>query len=249
MIALLSADTMGLSPRLRGNRMLRRVLLARIGSIPAPAGEPQCWTLDRRRTRVYPRACGGTMWATFDIGVATGLSPRLRGNRRLGKSMHSMRRSIPAPAGEPQKRAFRPAFAWVYPRACGGTSGVRRPTAAGCGLSPRLRGNLENLNPYCLCYRSIPAPAGEPYCQVRSMVQGKVYPRACGGTPNASTHSDAPAGLSPRLRGNPNMTPSDRQSRRSIPAPAGEPISGGRVFRESRVYPRACGGTPPLAPC
>ena len=50
----------GLSPRVRGNRMHLRFLLALIGSIPARAGEPYAPAFPAGPNRVYPRACGGT---------------------------------------------------------------------------------------------------------------------------------------------------------------------------------------------
>ena len=61
----------------------------------------------------------------------------------------------------------------------------------------------------------------------------------------------APAGLSPRVRGNP--VKGDRGGFRlgSIPACAGEPSATSRSASVSQVYPRVCGGTqrlpiPPL---
>ena len=50
----------GLSPRLRGNRSRRFFRVSRIGSIPAPAGEPCTRLQTTLRPWVYPRACGGT---------------------------------------------------------------------------------------------------------------------------------------------------------------------------------------------
>ena len=53
-------------------------------------------------------------------------------------------------------------FYTTYPRACGGTTLVRSTPAAFKGLSPRLRGNLEEGLIGTVDARSIPAPAGEP---------------------------------------------------------------------------------------
>ena len=50
----------GLSPRVRGNRKADCPLSRWMGSIPARAGEPARWLRRERRSRVYPRACGGT---------------------------------------------------------------------------------------------------------------------------------------------------------------------------------------------
>ena len=51
----------GLSPRMRGNRIARKVASIFPGSIPAHAGEPPGDGRAPSGARVYPRACGGTM--------------------------------------------------------------------------------------------------------------------------------------------------------------------------------------------
>ena len=139
---LLRAHNGGLSPRVRGNRCERSTLPRCPGSIPACAGEPSCSPPRRKLTWVYPRVCGGTASHLVASRTASGLSPRVRGNRvpiREGGSVHG-----------------------VYPRVCGGTG---HPDALGLeetGLSPRVRGNRDIVG--CIARRigSIPACAGEP---------------------------------------------------------------------------------------
>ena len=94
----------GLSPRLRGNRLLHRVEHDGQRSIPAPAGEPWPGLRQRRRAEVYPRACGGTFSRKPHSSLSEGLSPRLRGNLYLRARVPEPGRSIPAPAGEPPRR-------------------------------------------------------------------------------------------------------------------------------------------------
>ena len=53
-------DVLGLSPRVRGNRVARRRRADVLGSIPACAGEPARMLRMCRSCRVYPRVCGGT---------------------------------------------------------------------------------------------------------------------------------------------------------------------------------------------
>ena len=132
----------GLSPRVRGNRLSRRHDSALRGSIPACAGEPDRGRGERRPGGVYPRVCGGTATAMRGSPLATGLSPRVRGNRADGEARAECYGSIPACAGEP---TFRQAMRWrsrVYPRVCGGTRTAISATACRGGLSPRVRGNL-----------------------------------------------------------------------------------------------------------
>ena len=190
----------GLSPRLRGNLEWGRCDTPGGGSIPTPAGEPLPPFSARPRPRVYPRACGGTASSVLRSASASGLSPRLRGNR-----INSQRSS-------------------VYPRACGGTAGptlshyggtrsIPAPAgnltccntaSPGNGLSPRLRGNRQEVHYRQSIQRSIPAPAGDP--------------------PAPSRRGFRP-GLSPRLRGNHIGGEAGLVRVGSIPAPAGEPWS------------------------
>ena len=233
----------GLSPRLRGNPQLAPLDLLPQGSIPAPAGEPASGRWPRRRSRVYPRACGGTFSSPRLSSRSRGLSPRLRGNLYdLGDPVLGLR-SIPAPAGEPSSRWNSGRWTWVYPRACGGTCVTMLPPSSVCGLSPRLRGNLVTGIINGRCNGSIPAPAGEPSNAPLKDARSRVYPRACGGTKVAFAAQQVAQGLSPRLRGNQRGNGRLRLRSGSIPAPAGEPMRVSSTRIRSWVYPRACGGT------
>ena len=72
---------LGLSPRVRGNRLA----LATFSSIRL----------------VYPRVCGGTEPMDTAAPMDNGLSPRVRGNRSCVAIAFVSSRSIPACAGEP----------------------------------------------------------------------------------------------------------------------------------------------------
>ena len=213
----------GLSPRLRGNRRLRRRSAPKVRSIPAPAGEPHGQGGEPADGQVYPRACGGTDGCTYRLKPCTGLSPRLRGNLAGGPPRPPPVRSIPAPAGEPSCFSLNGLSKKVYPRACGGTL-FRRPLVASlAGLSPRLRGNRGLSGHWAARWRSIPAPAGEPQGQYHQTGRQTVYPRACGGTSRKPFRLGSLMGLSPRLRGNHFHQLPAGPFCRSIPAPAGEP--------------------------
>ena len=139
-------EAVGLSPRLRGNRIRALPNVWHLRSIPAPAGEPQECGATKLFTKVYPRACGGTAAGRLSFELQNGLSPRLRGNLSvMDKAMVSLG-SIPAPAGEPQldQRGYQ--LPGGYPRACGGTCRPTDPSSSGRGLSPRLRGNLRPMS-------------------------------------------------------------------------------------------------------
>ena len=118
-------QTLGLSPRVRGNRTPQPVATLSDPSLPL----------------VYPRACGGTVGRFIQPRSARGLSPRVRGNHWHGGPGESCVRSIPARAGEPATRHGGSSPYRVYPRACGGTLKAGRMSDAMPGLSPRVRGN------------------------------------------------------------------------------------------------------------
>ena len=93
----------GLSPRVRGNLLV--AIRAQPGgrSIPARAGEPVWFHRGMIAGRVYPRACGGTFSRSAILSSRSGLSPRVRGNRRQPGTPGAARGSIPARAGEPRR--------------------------------------------------------------------------------------------------------------------------------------------------
>ncbi len=175
--------------------------------------------------------------------AGTGLSPRVRGNRRLIQERIADAGSIPARAGEPEHGPTTPQRRGVYPRACGGTESKSVAQSTLTGLSPRVRGNREQVNQVAAASRSIPARAGEPgVCNHQARHTG-VYPRACGGTSMSWTKMTSLAGLSPRVRGNLRHRRDQHARVGSIPARAGEPFRAMSRLLSRSVYPRACGGT------
>ena len=155
---------LGLSPRVRGNRLRPHGQRNDPGSIPACAGEPNGIVIIDAEKEVYPRVCGGTVLTAAALGVGAGLSPRVRGNRADLCPFPARRRSIPACAGEPTPGCGAPTPNPVYPRVCGGTVIRDADHAASAGLSPRVRGNPGAPTKAADWVRSIPACAGEPPC-------------------------------------------------------------------------------------
>ena len=213
----------GLSPRVRGNPGRFQTSRGFLGSIPACAGEPQRSRAAATGARVYPRVCGGTRPTPSRQPPASGLSPRVRGNRIASAISRLSMGSIPACAGEPQPRYHCCLPQGVYPRVCGGTRGTSAQGGARLGLSPRVRGNRGPSIFPSMKFGSIPACAGEPVSHHLRRRSLRVYPRVCGGTARASASALVNWGLSPRVRGNPSMRCCWPTSHGSIPACAGEP--------------------------
>ena len=111
----------GLSPRGRGNRGGTVQGRPVDRSIPAWAGEPANRLCAAPLDTVYPRVGGGTISWCISIAKRYGLSPRGRGNLIEPAQSLTLRRSIPAWAGEPFARNPQTPRASVYPRVGGGT--------------------------------------------------------------------------------------------------------------------------------
>ena len=207
--------------------------------------------MSRRRppaARVYPRVCGGTVTTAVSSCSSPGLSPRVRGNRAVGRADARDAGSITACAGEPRWSIRPTTTPGVYPRVCGGTRGFSANVFLDEGLSPRVRGNRRGGRLLGRRFGSIPACAGEPAPVFSSSSAARVYPRVCGGTFAIQRPRVAVEGLSPRVRGNPAWAGRFRLRRGSIPACAGEPPADNDRDSAARVYPRVCGGTRSCSP-
>ena len=167
----------------------------------------------------------------------------MRGNQPLAFESPTLRRSIPAGAGEPSAGSPWHDLDAVYPRGCGGTLLLVYLTLTGKGLSPRVRGNPLASHWLLVGAGSIPAGAGEPIRHAPLPRERKVYPRGCGGTYRCDLFFMWQYGLSPRVRGNHDDRISGFMHYGSIPAGAGEPTRQGNHGWRYPVYPRGCGGT------
>ena len=94
--------SLGLSPRVRGNRWEGLVVDSYYRSIPACAGKPTPLALAMAVLTVYPRVCGETILVWRPLSRNTGLSPRVRGNLSALSVVRPEYRSIPACAGKPR---------------------------------------------------------------------------------------------------------------------------------------------------
>ena len=214
---------------MRGNRASGAGTAPARRSIPACAGEPPAPPLGPGESRVYPRVCGGTFAGTDSTLSHSGLSPRVRGNRRRALARATNPRSIPACAGEPFPVIRGMVGAWVYPRVCGGTPRAGSGLIYCQGLSPRVRGN-PSLGSLAVAGKgSIPACAGEPFLEAVHNAYKMVYPRVCGGTRRGQIGGGVGRGLSPRVRGNQPAQALRIRSPGSIPACAGEPAGAARA--------------------
>ena len=233
----------GLSPRVRGN--LRntppRPLVPR--SIPACTGKPSGCATRASVIRVYPRVYGETVCPLFLSRCRMGLSPRVRGNPGNvlpGSAGHG---SIPACTGKPAHHPVPRTGQRVYPRVYGETADVLSFVGHSKGLSPRVRGNQVQELRRGDYQGSIPACTGKPWRHRRRRDKRRVYPRVYGETLSSWPTPRWSWGLSPRVRGNPDIRPHTEAVAGSIPACTGKPQSRSRRRFRPWVYPRVYGET------
>ncbi len=215
-------NSFGLSPRVRGKPLRLTLRRPKKRSIPACAGETGMRIPDMRRTRVYPRVCGGNIPCTLFSVMGPGLSPRVRGKRPSRLYALTPCRSIPACAGETLALALAFLLVGVYPRVCGGNIQSCVCMMSFLGLSPRVRGKLAGMHIRTAFQGSIPACAGETGLSALRKTPLTVYPRVCGGNRSMPFPTHAGRGLSPRVRGKLAWPSVPCENPRSIPACAGE---------------------------
>ena len=94
--------------------------------------------------------------------------------------------------------------------------------------------------------RSIPACAGETLPPPWRLSAIQVYPRVCGGNYSMTISVSWVSGLSPRVRGKRMSSSASAVRLGSIPACAGETRRVAPGLTPFWVYPRVCGGNPPI---
>ncbi len=190
----------GSSPRVRGTyqRLAHELLAARF--IPARAGNIARTFPRSVSPSVHPRACGEHVASLVSAAPVPGSSPRVRGTS-VGHALgHTVRRFIPARAGNispgddghhgpgfiPARagnivaRSGSPAPAAVHPRACGEHINSDYSQRHVIGSSPRVRGTWHFPALAIGPDRFIPARAGNISEGHLKLSVISVHPRACG---------------------------------------------------------------------
>ena len=239
----------GLSPRVRGNLDFGQHLGPRVGPIPACAGQPFPAPPDWCYARAYPRVCGATLRLKREGAIRQGLSPRVRGNLVAGVKWRDFVGPIPACAGQPGQQESCAGNHRAYPRVCGATGTWTAIGPASRGLSPRVRGNLRDLQLKAGRPGPIPACAGQPRAVHVGNVLARAYPRVCGATSSFVMRRFSIWGLSPRVRGNRTLPTGATKGKGPIPACAGQPWPAPALAGLCRAYPRVCGATAGVVRC
>ena len=233
----------GLSPHVRGNRIVPGGHHPAPGSIPSCTGKPAVEDEAVGNGVVYPRMYGETISWSSGGSSAVGLSPHVRGNPSYAGLTGACRGSIPACTGKPRAPARQEDPGVVYPRMYGETASAGGNTDKETGLSPHVRGNHATRALIEPEMRSIPACTGKPARACRAFSMSRVYPRMYGETPPGRRGAQGQGGLSPHVRGNRAAGGSAWRGCGSIPACTGKPRRRGGVQMRQGVYPRMYGET------
>ena len=167
---------------------------------------------------VYPRWRGEHKTKLLHKFHSRGLSPLARGTHARTGSRTTNCRFIPAGAGNTFFVASSRIFSPVYPRWRGEHAVVRPGSAVESGLSPLARGTR-----YAACL---------------SNEENSVYPRWRGEHCWMSLSNTERSGLSPLARGTLCYPLKTADSRRFIPAGAGNTLLPAQNRRFASVYPR-----------
>ena len=215
------SPTSGLSPPMRGTGpdTTEDAMYERF--IPARAGNRSRGHRRFGHTTVYPRPCGEQETGTRAVGLASGLSPPVRGTG-LGQGANAVeRRFIPARAGNRTSSSVTSPWKSVYPRPCGEQIKAPESFHGEAGLSPPVRGTGRRWPERRKLLRFIPARAGNRPLEIGASTRPPVYPRPCGEQLSRYSPHTSASGLSPPVRGTALRHSAHSCSMRFIPARAG----------------------------
>ena len=232
------------SPRRRGSAVGQRVVLHRLGVLPAQAGVSRTCGPRRRCRGGPPRAGGGQPAEHHAVHWSHMSSPRRRGSaadRRPGRPDEPV---LPAQAGVSRPEKHRSFTTRGPPRAGGGQPASATSAGAGTTSSPRRRGSAGDLVALVVQDPVLPAQAGVSRKRGCPRPPATRPPRAGGGQPYHYVMSINLDGSSPRRRGSADLMSGLAFTCLVLPAQAGvsRPDEGAKLQRVSP--PRAGGGQP-----
>ena len=165
----------------------------------------------------------------------------MRGTRRGSASGLSIKRIIPAHAGNSAMSCVQLAAPPDHPRACGELRSMNPFATASAGSSPRMRGTRFLRHRLQALRRIIPAHAGNSSGRPNSPAPLSDHPRACGELLWDSSDPCSESGSSPRMRGTRECAGRLGSKSRIIPAHAGNSVCRWSPHQTISDHPRACG--------
>ena len=215
--------------------------MAKLGIIPAHAGNTQGIRRNCNASKDHPRACGEHYIGHIDTFMEQGSSPRMRGTPCFFCFSACRFGIIPAHAGNTGVTCSPTPWSWDHPRACGEHSEKSNQSSLLMGSSPRMRGTQIQERCGARCVGIIPAHAGNTSCSWRCLRSYWDHPRACGEHLKLGQGAKVGRGSSPRMRGTHEIPALGRRDPGIIPAHAGNTLNAAKIVVTTRDHPRACG--------
>ena len=216
----------GPSPRVWGERAsVSRVPLA-LRTIPTRVGRTRWQQSPARWQSDHPHACGENSGNCRVLTCSAGPSPRVWGEPpSFGKS-HAVRRTIPTRVGRTYRSVLPLKNISDHPHACGENLFLRSSGKSANGPSPRVWGELQNLQKISRFIRTIPTRVGRTSNCATARCPPSDHPHACGENTTALILESSRNGPSPRVWGERATLPLASVWYRTIPT---------RVGRTSRL--------------
>ena len=192
---------LGSSLRARGARAARRVVVGRVGIIPACAGSTGSSVTPPSHPWDHPRVCGEHWEHRAYRMMCTGSSPRARGARGSLPRMAGCEGIIPACAGSTRSSLSRRRWTRDHPRVRGEHTGLFTTLPREKGSSPRARGARDYVEEIDGPVGIIPACAGSTDLTLLHLILRWDHPRVRGEHGHPGRPLPAAWGSSPRARG------------------------------------------------
>ena len=209
--------------------------------IPAYAGNARRQAVVLDGEPVHPRIRGERPVPVLPTNTSPGSSPHTRGTPSPAPSCRSLRRFIPAYAGNAAPTNALHHGVSVHPRIRGERHLELNMNNIELGSSPHTRGTRIDADRYRPNTRFIPAYAGNAPRMPRRPTRSPVHPRIRGERKTSDLCKQHPDGSSPHTRGTLHRNVRNLVGRRFIPAYAGNASSACGQRSCSPVHPRIRG--------
>ena len=208
----------GSSPRVRGRPRHCAAASARVGLIPAGAGQTARIPRPSASPWAHPRGCGADDFVKKLIKYFFGSSPRVRGRLHPPSRRTACPGLIPAGAGQTTSAGLLVTSERAHPRGCGADVWP-------CSAFPLLQG-------------LIPAGAGQTSTRRRLIPPVRAHPRGCGADGGGFDNPPVRPGLIPAGAGQTRWC-CGRMTRR------GAHPRGCGADQAAHPFPTVCGGSSP----
>ena len=131
--------------------------------------------------------------------------------------------------------------AWAHPRRCGADGWDELAERLVDGSSPQVRGRLFLDDLGQVCFRLIPAGAGQTRGRCLLARRGRAHPRRCGADDRVLAIARGERGSSPQVRGRRVACQQPVGAVGLIPAGAGQTFTTNKYSKTRWAHPRRCG--------